>query len=246
MERVAFLVEETGTRLPCLLNPETVVVRRRAGVEARRSLAGQLTGSRLADDPLLFTGGGRTELDLDLLFDLSLAAPEPPLRDVRDLTRPLWELSENAVDPEGYGRPRRVRFVWGKAWNFPAVVSAVAERLEHFAGEGAPHRSWLRLRLVRSAERDDVVPATPSSPPPARLIEAAEAVDPGDVRTHEVVGEGDRGERLDDLAARYYGNPALWRLLAAVNGISDPPWVPPGRLLRIPSLSVLQTAAPTP
>ena len=28
MERVAFLVEDTGERIPCLLNPESLVVRR--------------------------------------------------------------------------------------------------------------------------------------------------------------------------------------------------------------------------
>ena len=60
MERVAFLIEDTNERLSCLLNPENLVVRRIAGVQPRRSAAGQLTGVGLADDPLLYTGGGRT------------------------------------------------------------------------------------------------------------------------------------------------------------------------------------------
>ena len=66
MERVAFLIEETGQHITCLLNPETVVMTRTAGVEPRRSSGGRLTGSGLADDPLMFTGGGRTELKLDI------------------------------------------------------------------------------------------------------------------------------------------------------------------------------------
>ncbi len=37
MERVAFLIEETGERIGCLLNPDSLVIRRSAGVQPRRS-----------------------------------------------------------------------------------------------------------------------------------------------------------------------------------------------------------------
>src|SRR5947209_8164329 len=96
MERVAFLIEETGERLRCLLNPESLVMRRVAGIHPRHSAGGQVTGAGLTDDPLLYTGGGRTELELDLLFDLSLAGSSFTSDDIRDMTRPLWELAENA------------------------------------------------------------------------------------------------------------------------------------------------------
>jgi hypothetical protein len=59
MERVAFLIEDTGQRIGCLLNPESLVVRRTAGVQPRRSAGGALTGTSLPDDPLLFTEIGR-------------------------------------------------------------------------------------------------------------------------------------------------------------------------------------------
>jgi len=35
MERVAFLVEASGKRIECMLNPESVVIRRQAGVSTR-------------------------------------------------------------------------------------------------------------------------------------------------------------------------------------------------------------------
>jgi hypothetical protein len=151
MERIAFLLEETGERIDCLLNPESFVVRRMAGVQSRRSIGGPLTGAALTDDPLLYTGGGRTELTLDLLFDVSLATNPTPLTDVRAMTQPLWNLAENRAD-ERSGKPTLVRFIWGKAWNVPAVVAAVAERYEYFTPEGVPQRSWLRMRLVRVSE----------------------------------------------------------------------------------------------
>lgn len=255
MERAAFLVEATGERLACLLNPADVVVRRHAGVERRRSLGGHLTGVGLADDPLLHTGGGRTELDLDLLFDVDLAGSTVETDDVRALTRPLSDLAENRAGDDGYGRAATVRFVWGKAWNVPGVVVAVAERLEQIGPAGAPRRSWLRLRLVRAA---DAPPPAPGAPPTAPgtgqtvlpLPVAEGDLGPGvDVPVHEVLGgpAGDGAtvaERLDELAARYYGDASLWRVLAAVNGVADPSRVPPGQLLRVPPLDALRTPEP--
>jgi hypothetical protein len=153
MERVVFLVEETGDRIPCLLNPETFVVRRRAGIKGRRSAIGQLSGTALADEPLLYTGGGRTEIELDLLFDVSLQpVGSIATEDVRDLTGPLTCLAENLEDQDGYGRPPLVRFIWGRFWNIPGVIMATAERLEDFTAEGAPRRAWVRLRLARVAD----------------------------------------------------------------------------------------------
>jgi hypothetical protein len=267
MERVAFLIEQTGTRLGCLLNPASLVTRRVAGLRRRRSLSGYLTGTHLADDPLLYTGGGRMELELDLLFDVTLAGSSISSEDVRDLTRPLWDLAENAPADDGWGRSPVIRFVWGKAWNLPCVVEAVAERLEYFTPEGAPRRSWLRMRLVRVAEpntgpsaQEELEPQPPvqispeelPSVPPSEDIGAHEvlasgaedAEEPADSGEGEPAGSnqngpGGGGERLDELAARYYGDPSLWRLLAAFNDVADPLRLEAGQVLRIPPASVV-------
>lgn len=246
MERVAFLVERSGERIPCLLNPEHVVVRRLAGVRPRQSIGGLAAGAGLADDPVFYTGGGTTELRLDLLFDVSLAPAGPALsttsaEDVRTLTAPLWRLAENATDQDPYGRPPLVRFVWGKTWNIPGVIAAVAERLEYFTTGGAPRRSWMRIRFLRVA---DVPTREPISDAPARDLrlapEGPPAVVPSAARVHVVSA----GERLDAIAHRYYGqagHPSLWRWLAAYNGLSDPLNIPPGFALQIPPLSDLET-----
>src|SRR5262245_50331990 len=116
MERVSFLVEATGERLGCMLNPESVVTRRRAGVHSRHSLAGPLAGAALNDDPIVYTGGGTTEIDLDLLFDVTLAGSSVTTDDVRNLTRPLFELAEGRATQGSSGEAPLVRFVWGKRW----------------------------------------------------------------------------------------------------------------------------------
>src|SRR5262245_12269042 len=154
MERVAFLIEHTGARVSCLLNPESVVMRRSAGLARHGSATGAITGAALSDDPLIATGGGVTELELDLLFDVHVARelmiaqdqvratdpnrptalpePAPIADDVRELTRPIWNLAENGEGQDGYSAPPVARLIWGKSWNIPAVIAAVAERLERF------------------------------------------------------------------------------------------------------------------
>jgi hypothetical protein len=190
VERVAFLIEETNERIGCLLNPETLVMRRVAGVQPRRSATGQLTGAGLADDPLLYTGGGRTELELDLLFDVSLAGSSITTSDVRDLTLPLWNLAENTSQDAGYACPPQVLFIWGKSWNIRGVVVAVAERLEYFTSEGVPRRSWLRLRMLRAAEPPADAAQARLGPPP--LVSSSEElrIPESGVEVHEVIGGG--------------------------------------------------------
>lgn len=249
MERVGFLLE-SGERLGCLLNPESIEIRRQAGIRPRHSINGPLTGSGLSHDPLLYTGGGRTELKLDLLFDTSLPASTIRSEDVRDLTRPLWRLAENAVSEDGSGRMQVVRFVWGKSWNVPGVVAAIAERLEYFNAGGAPQRSWLRMLLYQVEEAATQTSLAQKPPPVHQILSAQAAIPPGEIRVYEMKGgseikgaspvapEGNpgTGERLDEIAQRVYGDASYWRLLAAFNNIEDPLHIPPGQVLQIPNL----------
>lgn len=242
MERVAFLIEATGERIACLLNPNTLVVRRTAGVRQRQTAGSHLTGIGLSDNPLLYTGGGRTELDLELLFDISLAGPDNTATDVRELTSPLWNLAENSSDAtDGRRKPPLVRFVWGKSWNVPGVVSAVSERLEQFDGSGLAQRSWLSMRLLRVEEPSQASTAAGGQPqPPPQLPSPGTTPPEGGVQVHQLLGTGagpgqpQQSESLYDLAFRYYGNPGMWRVIAAYNGITDPLRVPAGTVLQIP------------
>lgn len=247
MERVAFLLEPSGERIGCLLNPETLVVRRTAGLRPRRALGGGTAGGGPVDDPLVFTGGGSTELLLELLFDVSLVGSTVQTEDVRDLTAPLWRLAENALAEDGMTRPPRVRFVWGKAWNLPGVVASVSEKLEHFTDSGAPRRSWLRMRLLRVDDEPGAEAEAPRIPEGGFSAEqVTEQVPPEAFEDHEVLGaEGEDGapastQRLDELASQYYGDPSLWRLIAQLNNVDDPMQVQPGQVLRLPSAAALR------
>lgn len=236
MERVAFLIEDTKERLGCMLNPETLEIRRQAGVRPRPAGIGSQR-----DEGLLMTGGGLTEVRLDLLFDIGLSGSSVASEDVRSLTGPIWRLAENRTRGPGRGRVPQVRFIWGKHWNIPGVVAAVAERLDRFAPSGAPQRSWLRMRLLRTE--------SPAAPGPALVLPGPEALaaltegrqrptgSPGVALT--VLGSGSgagrTSERLDAIAGRMYGDPGAWRAIAAVNRIDDPLHLPVGGELHLPT-----------
>lgn len=244
MERVAFLIEPSGERIGALLNPETLVVRRVAGLQPRRALGGSLPWGGPGDDPLLFTGGGSTELTMDLLFDVSLSGSTLQTEDVRELTEPLWRLAENGLREDGSMRPSLARIVWGKWLNYLGVVAAVAERLEQFTATGAPRRSWLRMRFLRvEDEAAAQAPVLTEEPPDAE--EVAAALGPEDYEAHTVQGASREegapgGQRLDELAYQRYGDPSLWRLIAGLNDVADPNNLPAGQVLRLPTAEALR------
>jgi hypothetical protein len=245
VQRVTFLLTDSNERIGCMLNPESLVMRRCAGVSRRQSAGGLVTGAELADDPVFFTGGGSTELTLDLLFDINLGGSTIAANDVRELTGPLWRLAENARRTGSDWRPAFALFFWGKAWAIRGVITAVAERLDYFTPGGVPQRAWLRLRLLRVADRvDDLVGG--AVPPPA--IEAHRMLDPppelvdGPAVVHDVQADGatpgadaGAGDRLDRLAYSYYGDASQWRLLAWFNDISDPFRLAAGTSIQVPA-----------
>ena len=183
MERVAFLIEETGVQLSCLLNPESVVIRRRAGIRPRQSSGGFISGHAGGDDSLIFTGGGVTSIDLDLVFDISVAGSSIQSQDVKKLTRPLWKLAETPQGTESGNQPPLCRFIWGKSWNILCVVASIAERFEAFNANGEPRRSWLRMRLLRVSGLDEFSEESFSPLPTAQTPSV----------------EGNLAEQLEDL-----------------------------------------------
>lgn len=258
MERASFLIEggsARGRRIDCLFNPDHVVLERISGVRPRKLAGGRISGRSELEDPLLFTGGGETRLTLRLLFDTTLLPTVEPLSrgrlrrerrsrlDVRRLTQPLWELAEGAADDVGGDRELpRGRFLWGKAWNIPVAVMALAERLDFFESDGTPLRSWIHIRLRRLGERTISMPWPDEATLKVarkRVNALADSLDksktgytPGVATVRHVVQPEDR---LSLLAARYYGAPWLWRVIALVNDI-DTPWkLKVGSTLLIPA-----------
>lgn len=245
MERVAFIVERSEEQIPCLLNPESVLLQRKSGVVTQTTGGGVCQGVQLADNPLFFTGGGVTYLTVNLLFDTNLPGIKSRGNDVRLSTGPLWALSENQPRSEGgKAHPAIMRFVWGKAFNFPCVITEIAQRLEQFTEDGVPQRSYLRVRMRRVREHLENMSGGAIVPPqlPNDLNKTVPTLDESVVR-HAVIGADASGgentangeaERIDQLAYEHYGDSSLWRLIAWVNNIDAPDQLNAGVVLKIP------------
>lgn len=258
MERVTFIVEESGERIVCLLNPEALEAHRVAGIARRSDANGTLAGPVLQNDALVATGGGTTELILKLLFDLDVAVDKA--RDVREHSGKLWKLAENGKRSNGASTVPLVRFIWGKSWNVLGVVLEVSERLECFDANGAPRRSWMSMRLRQA--NDPPAKSSATGPPASsgdsggggqQLPGSAAApptsnTTPGGSRSQSAgapvlaLPVDDAGvplERFDVLASRLYGDPGRALALAEHNNIDDPLNMPPGTLVALPPASVL-------
>lgn len=78
MERVAFLIEQSGERVFAMINPEELTFERQSGVRMRQRNQRPLASARRSDDPMIYVGGGVTDLKLNLLFDVDLLTRSSP------------------------------------------------------------------------------------------------------------------------------------------------------------------------
>lgn len=237
MERVAFLIEHTGERIRCLLNPESLLLQRCSGIKSRSIVSNIVSGLDINDDQLIHTGGGQTYLTLNLLFDVDVAKGSSVVTsDVRELTAPIWALSENQQIDTNRRQLPVCRFFWGK-WNMPAVVESIAENLDKFTIEGVPQRSWMRMRLRRVSE--EKVPAVGATSRANAVESLGSGSSPTLIDAQENIGAQVSGERLDQLAYQHYGDSSLWREIAATNDLDDPFDIEEGKVIDLPSLSEL-------
>lgn len=121
------------------------------------------------------------------------------------------------IDPSLHAPPV-CKFVWGDV-DFMGTVVSLRERHALFAPTGNPVRARVTmvLRAYKSAE-----------------VQLRELKLESPDRTHvRVLREG---ETLATIANEAYGDPRLWRSIAAANGIERPRFIPPGTALKVPAL----------
>jgi len=226
-----------------MLNPEDLEVTRQAGIDRHRIAGRPVRQGGRSDDLLIHTGGGITEMTLSLLFDVTLPGVPIETKDVRELTRPLWNLAENPAPSQKPGKVRAVRFIWGRSWNLLGVVASVAERLEYLSQEGTPRRSWLRMRLLRLPEKAEEAQEAPSAEPDAihDILDQLdnESFEESLLEIPSIQENQATPVRLDHYSQQVYGRPDLWRIIALHNGIDDPLHPPTGVTWQIPFIGHL-------
>lgn len=168
--------------------------------------------------PSEFQGAEPSTLALEMFFDASVGG-----LDVPKTVDKLFNCCVPTAQSRGQRKPvpPLVVFHWGKITGFAAFITSVSATYTLFTPDGTPVRATCQVNLQEIATE-------PGRQNPTSGALAAQ-------RTHVLVA----GETLASVAARDYGDPAMWRGLADFNGIDDPMRVPPGTSLLVPAREVI-------
>ncbi len=111
-----------------------------------------------------------------------------------------------------------MRFQWGRAWSFVAVVTSLTQKFTLFDADGTPVRAVVTIAFQQLQDTAELARQNPTS---------------GGVAADRVWTVTD-GDTLASIAYREYGDPARWRLIAAANGLTTVRRLSPGAVLVIP------------
>jgi nucleoid-associated protein YgaU len=99
------------------------------------------------------------------------------------------------------------------------VLARVNQQFQMFLDDGRPVRAKLTVTFNEFIDEE-------------REAKEVNRLTADFSKAHTVI----QGETLSGIANRFYGNPQIWRPIAAANGIDDPRSISTGQLLLIPSL----------
>ena len=95
------------------------------------------------DSPILqFIRGQNQKLTVELTFDTASEAMDESARDVRELTRPFYQLVK--IQPKTHAVPR-VILTWGPELSIKAIVESVQQKFTLFSPTGIPLRANLTV-----------------------------------------------------------------------------------------------------
>jgi hypothetical protein len=208
LAKAVLVARELNIGIECRFNPREYVV--------AKSATWTRTPARGAESAPIpeFVGTNPRTLQMELFFDDWESGSGDVSKDVETLLQ--W--TNPTRDSIGANKPNPpvVFFQWGTKPLFDAYVKSVSARYTMFRSDGTPVRAHVTTTF-------EEVPNEPARQNPTSGGE------PGR-RTHVAAA----GDTLHSVAYREYGDPALWRGLAAVNGIDDPLRLVPGTRLIVP------------
>lgn len=169
--------------------------------------------------PALFVKPKPRTLTVQLLFDrYPDGNVEDELATLFDWTTPR----RSALPAAGKASAPWLRFHWGSKHYFRCSIDSLNVSVTLFQSSGAAARATADVVLK---ELPDVLPFTN----PTSGGEGGE-------RSCRVLA----GDTLHSIAHRHYGNPRLWRGLAALNGVDDPMRLATGSELGLPPADVVE------
>ena len=211
--------QDTGEKVECYFRPKEYTF--------AKTNSWQPAPKAGANMPHLTFGGGQpATLQMELLFDTyarGRSGAGGTAVDVRrEYTDKLWRLmlvdKTRAVPKSQKAQPPRVRFRWGEAWSFVAVITSLQQKFTLFDTDGTPVRAVVTVAFQQLEDSTELARQNPTS---------------GGIATNRVRTVTD-GDTLDGIAYQEYGDPARWRLIAEANCLTTVRRLAPGAVLVIP------------
>jgi hypothetical protein len=204
----------TGTwlaRVQFQFNPKEVTITKAAHWE-RKPVKGAPGGG-----PPEFKGADPCKLTVEMFFDATLKSDQSVVDAVETLVRCCIPTEKSRAK---LPMPPLVEFHWGGIASFPAFVTQVNAKYTRFASNGVPIRAVCTVNLEEMPPNDKK--KTKKQNPTSGVF----AVE----RVHTLIS----GDNLALVAYEEYGDPALWRPLAAYNGFDDPMRIANGTRILLP------------
>jgi len=214
---------DSGDIIECLFNPKEYSMAKRNNWGPPRSGGGAGSSNSGTNVPKQqYTGGQPATLTMQLFFDTYVGASGS--EDVRDrYTSKIWALAE--VDPDltdnttTRSRPPKVRFQWGPAWSFVAVVTSITQKFTLFSSDGTPVRATLDVTFQQITDDSQLPGTNPTSG------------GTGGERQWTIK----HGDTLAGIAYDAYGDAGRWRVVADANRLTSVRNLRPGTRLEIPA-----------
>ncbi len=211
LEKLKIQNEDTDEEFSVLFNPSEY------SIEDGSQWADQ---DRMGQKPELhYTGGQRKKLTMELFFDTYESRT-----DVREHT---WKIASLLVFNSEAHRPPKVTLSWGTGapggphadFPFTGVLETLKQQFVLFLGDGTPVRAKLSVAFLEfTLPEEELQENEPHSPDHTKVY---------------VVKVGDT---TSGIAARFYGDPRLWRPIADENRLADPRNLAAGTILAIPRI----------
>jgi hypothetical protein len=197
-----------GDRIRVLFNPNEYSIERSNTYKATAIVG--LSG------PLLhFINGEADQLSMELFLDDYTDPEDVDGKSVKERIDQMAALLE--IDRDLHAPPP-VRFVWGTL-SFKAVIEKLSRKVTLFRADGTPARATLSVSFKEYKTLPELIREVP--------LQSADKS-----KRRRIVGK----DSLWAMAAREYGDPALWKVIAEKNDLDDPREIEPGDWVTVPPL----------
>lgn len=198
--------------LVCRYNPKSLTITGGTEWQEPESSAQRGTPS------IQFKSTKARTLSVDLMIDLFFL----PYGNVDWELKALQDWCTSRKSPLGQVSAPYLRFQWGESRYFKCVLSDYTIKHTLFSKSGAPMRAEVSVTLT------EVMDALGGTNPTSG--------GDGGERAHMVR----TGDTLHSIAHQTYGQPRLWRGLAAFNGIDDPRRLAAGTVVSLPDVATVE------